>query len=253
MLEALLLLLLLKLLGESSTPELAPGSPLDYGGGEGIEEAARRRRRERERERERNRASTTPEPWPQAMPAGLPEFPAGWEYDEPPPAAVRTRAWQLLDSLWKQGKGARVTERTADRWITYRAEMTKGNKRGVVAYRMKRSRPGARPTPPVQTASQTPQTAPPSVSPASTATAGRPMLVRGSGLGALVHLQPHVKYAQLQLKAHGHYAGAIDGQFGKGTYDAVLKFQARNSLLQDGKIGPKTWAALERQPALLAS
>lgn len=252
MLEALFLLLLLKLLGESTTPELAPGIPIDYGGGEGIEEAARRRRRERERERERGRASTAPEPWPQVMPAGLPEFPAGWEYDEPPPQAVRTRAWQLLDSLWKQGKGARVTERTADRWITYRAENTKGGKKGVVAYRMKRSRPGARPAAPTQTAQRAPQAAPPIVSPAAAATT-RPLLYQGAGMGALTHLQPHVKYAQLQLKAHGQYAGEIDGKFGPKSRDAVEKFQRRNALTVDGKIGPNTWAALERQPALLAS
>lgn len=86
-------------------------------------------------------AKKTPPPWPQAMPSGLPAFPAGWQPDQPPPQAVQTRAWQLLPALWKTGPKSRKTEQTAGRWITYVAEPM-GAKKGVVAYRV---RPGAMP------------------------------------------------------------------------------------------------------------
>ncbi len=76
-------------------------------------------------------------PWPQAIPPGLPPFPAGWEFDAPPPQVVQNRAWQLLPQLWKTGAGTRKTEQTAGRWITYRAENMKAGKKGVVAYRPK--------------------------------------------------------------------------------------------------------------------
>ena len=79
-------------------------------------------------------------PWPAVVPQGLPPFPAGWEYDEPPPASVVARARQLLSELWARGSGATKTENTAGRWIVYRSEITRGNKRGVVAYRERSAR-----------------------------------------------------------------------------------------------------------------
>lgn len=85
-------------------------------------------------------SKTQPPPWPQAMPPGLPPFPGGWQYDNPPPQVVQNRAWQLLPILWKTGPKSRKTEQTAGRWITYVAEPVKGGKKGVVAYRPK---PGA--------------------------------------------------------------------------------------------------------------
>lgn len=79
-----------------------------------------------------------PAPWRQAVPDGLPPFPgAGWEYDEPPPKDVQARAAQLVAPLWRQGKGSHRTELTAGRWITYRAEIVRSGKQGVVAYRQK--------------------------------------------------------------------------------------------------------------------
>jgi len=81
-----------------------------------------------------------PAPWPAAVPDGLPPFPgAGWEFDEPPPVAVQQRAQQLVAPLWRQGKGSHRTELTAGRWITYRAEIVRSGKQGVVAYRVKDS------------------------------------------------------------------------------------------------------------------
>lgn len=82
-------------------------------------------------------AKTLPAPWPQVPPSGLPPFgPGGWVPDHPPPAQVQARAWQLLSTLWKYGAGTMKTEKTAGRWITYRAEPM-GKKKGVVAYRLR--------------------------------------------------------------------------------------------------------------------
>jgi peptidoglycan hydrolase-like protein with peptidoglycan-binding domain len=87
----------------------------------------------------RGSQTSTPETqWPQVVPPTLPAFPAGWEYDEPPPTEVRARAKALLDSLWKTGVNSKLVEQTAGRWITYRAEITRGNKHGIVAYRLKK-------------------------------------------------------------------------------------------------------------------
>lgn len=80
--------------------------------------------------------------WPQALPKGLPPFPgSGWEFDLPTPPAVHQRAAQLVDPLWRQGSGAHRTEQTAGRWITYRAEVVRSGKKGVVAYRVRSSSP----------------------------------------------------------------------------------------------------------------
>jgi hypothetical protein len=81
-------------------------------------------------------AASTPAPWPQATPKGLPPFPGGWELDVPPPLAVQSRAAQLLPTLWGRGAGATKTEKTAGRWITYQAQKM-GTKKGVVAFRVK--------------------------------------------------------------------------------------------------------------------
>jgi putative chitinase len=40
------------------------------------------------------------------------------------------------------------------------------------------------------------------------------------------------------------YTLAVDGNFGPGTAKAVVAFQQKNNLGQDGIVGPKTWAAL---------
>jgi len=82
-------------------------------------------------------ATAQPSPWPQAKPTGLPPFPSGWEADTPPPAAVVTRAWQLLPVLWKKGKGSTAVETVKGRWITFQAQVHAGNKKGVTAYRVK--------------------------------------------------------------------------------------------------------------------
>jgi peptidoglycan hydrolase-like protein with peptidoglycan-binding domain len=89
---------------------------------------------------------TSTPPWPQVVPSGLPPFPgAGWQYDEPPPAAVVQRAKALVSQLWSGGAGTFKIEQTGGRWIAFRAELVKGGKKGVVAYRVKASTP-AKPT-----------------------------------------------------------------------------------------------------------
>lgn len=83
-------------------------------------------------------AKKAPAPWRAAAPTDLPPWPSGWEFDNPPPPAVSTRAWQLLPVLWKSGKpGKRKTETIKGRWITFVAEDHGGGKKGVTAYRIK--------------------------------------------------------------------------------------------------------------------
>lgn len=53
-----------------------------------------------------------------------------------------------------------------------------------------------------------------------------------------------VKRLQEALEARGLYNGAVDGDFGGGTYSAVAAFQRQNNLAADGRVGPKTWEAL---------
>ena len=53
-----------------------------------------------------------------------------------------------------------------------------------------------------------------------------------------------VEEAQNRLAFYGYYDGEIDGKFDNEVKQAVIKFQRRNDLSADGKIGPKTWAIL---------
>ena len=53
-----------------------------------------------------------------------------------------------------------------------------------------------------------------------------------------------VALIQLRLKDWGDYQGAVDGVFGRGTYNAVVRFQRRSGLTADGRVGRKTAAAL---------
>ena len=53
-----------------------------------------------------------------------------------------------------------------------------------------------------------------------------------------------VALIQQRLKEWGDYTGAVDGVYGRGTYNAVVRFQRRNGLTADGRVGKKTAAAL---------
>jgi len=53
-----------------------------------------------------------------------------------------------------------------------------------------------------------------------------------------------VKELQRRLKQWGYYSGAVDGIYGKGTVEAVKKFQKKNGLTADGIAGRATFEAL---------
>jgi hypothetical protein len=53
-----------------------------------------------------------------------------------------------------------------------------------------------------------------------------------------------VKLLQKLLQNSGNDPGLIDGKFGRNTENAVIKFQEKNGLVIDGKVGPETWSAL---------
>ena len=53
-----------------------------------------------------------------------------------------------------------------------------------------------------------------------------------------------VALIQQRLKEWGDYTGKVDGVFGRGTYNAEVRFQRRSGLTADGRVGRKTAAAL---------
>ena len=53
-----------------------------------------------------------------------------------------------------------------------------------------------------------------------------------------------VKELQRRLKNWGYYDGAVDGIYGRGTVEAVKKFQQKNGLTADGIAGIDTFKAL---------
>ena len=53
-----------------------------------------------------------------------------------------------------------------------------------------------------------------------------------------------VKELQRRLKEWGYYSGSVDGIYGKGTAEAVKKFQQKNGLTADGIAGIDTYRAL---------
>lgn len=215
----------------------------------------------------------TPE-WPAAPPAPVPPpgsmpptFPGpSWEYDEPPPPEVQQRARELLASLWKRGQGSFASAMTNGRWITYRAEITRGGKQGVVAYRVRAAaaraaaRPRARPAPAPARAAARPAPAPAPRAPAPqparrvkvtvgpaqihpaqpvapSSAMSLPTLRYGMGLKPQAP-HPDVRLLQQRLGI------TADGQFGSGTRAAVIEYQRRKGLGVDGVVGKETWGAL---------
>ncbi len=55
---------------------------------------------------------------------------------------------------------------------------------------------------------------------------------------------PTKKDIQMSLKNAGYYDGKIDGKLGPKTKAAVEAFQDANNLVVDGKIGVNTWSKL---------
>jgi peptidoglycan hydrolase-like protein with peptidoglycan-binding domain len=58
---------------------------------------------------------------------------------------------------------------------------------------------------------------------------------------------PGVTQIQTALVAQG-YKVTVDGKFGAQTSRAVIDFQSKNALKQDGIVGPATWAKLQAAP-----
>ncbi len=55
---------------------------------------------------------------------------------------------------------------------------------------------------------------------------------------------PNGAEIQTALKNANFYDGAIDGQIGPNTKDAIRKFQQANGINADGVVGSKTWSVL---------
>lgn len=68
--------------------------------------------------------------------------------------------------------------------------------------------------------------------------AAHPMLDYGAAGTDVVLLQQHLNNSGAHL--------VVDGKFGPRTEEAVISFQRTRGLVQDGIVGPKTWAALLR-------
>jgi len=58
--------------------------------------------------------------------------------------------------------------------------------------------------------------------------------------------KPTAQEIQTALKNAGFYTGLIDGKIGPLSKKAIEEFQKANNLGVDGKIGPKTWAVLNK-------
>ena len=61
-----------------------------------------------------------------------------------------------------------------------------------------------------------------------------------------VPAKPSPMDIQTALKNAGYYSGNIDGKIGLKSKKAIEDFQKANGLTADGKVGPKTWAALSK-------
>jgi len=199
------------------------------------------------------KAARTPPPWPQVVPAELPAFPSGaWHPASPVTSAQTSRAWQLLPELWKYGEGTWKVEKTADRWVVYKAAQTSPGKKGVIAYTTNAVATAAPAAAPADTtpAAMRPQ-APPVPRPPMGPTV--PASAPASSATGLPTLRPPPA-----APARGPAVIALQQRLGvptSGTYDgptiaAVHAFQLahpetgdRNGR-PDNTVGPKMWAAL---------
>lgn len=68
-----------------------------------------------------------------------------------------------------------------------------------------------------------------------------PLLRPGATGTAVMSLQTRLRWLG--------YGVGVDGNFGPGSVDALIRFQQDNGLEPDGVAGPRTWGALESAPA----
>jgi peptidoglycan hydrolase-like protein with peptidoglycan-binding domain len=99
----------------------------------------------------------------------------------------------------------------------------------------------AKPTP--VTTQQTPTTTQTTTTP--TTTASTPAIVVPTSTLKPGDTGAQVTELQKALAHVGYSPGAIDGNYGSGTTDAVKRFQQAHGLTADGVAGPQTLAALE--------
>ena len=200
------------------------------------------------------KAARTPPPWPQVVPVGLPGFPGpGWQPASPVTSAQSARAWQLLPELWKFGEGTWKTEKTADRWVTYKAVSMPAGKKGVVAYTtamLPAAAPGPIDTTPAAMRPQAPPVPrPPQGAPGPTMMASTPAAApAASGMPTLKLTTPRMtgpSVVWLQQKL----GIPADGTFGTGSAAAVRSYQASHGLVADGVVGNATWASLRGRAA----
>jgi len=94
---------------------------------------------------------------------------------------------------------------------------------------------------PASGASVTAQEAKPvaQVTPATSAAALEPLPPAGP-------YKPTPSEIQTALKNAGFYIGEVDGKLGPMSEKAIKDFQSANGLEPDGKVGPKTWAAMSK-------
>ena len=62
---------------------------------------------------------------------------------------------------------------------------------------------------------------------------------------------PEVHGLQYALSLLGHYSGALDGNFGSGTENAIKAFQRANGMSADGRAGPATQPEIYKQALAL--
>jgi len=196
------------------------------------------------------KAARTPPPWPQVVPAELPAFPSGaWHPASPVTSAQTSRAWQLLPELWKYGEGTWKVEKTADRWVVYKAAQTSPGKKGVIAYTtnaVATAAPAAAPadtTPAAMRPQAPPVPRPPMAAPGPTVPASVPAAAPASGMPTLRLTSPRMtgpSVVWLQQKL----GIPADGTFGTGTDAAVRNYQRAHALTADGVVGKATWASL---------
>ncbi len=58
--------------------------------------------------------------------------------------------------------------------------------------------------------------------------------------------RPTNEEIQKALQGAGYYTAKVDGKMGPATKKAIQEFQKANGLQADGKVGPRTWAVLEK-------